>query len=119
MDDEIKWLRQAIVTRRKPPAVARPVKQALSELLTKGQFAARQQQQAVRNAWKVAAGLELAQHSVPGKIRRGVLEVIVADSMVSQEITMRQRQIIQALKKTLPDFPIRSFRCRLGKLDSD
>jgi len=116
VDEQIRWVRQAIHSRRKPAAIGKPVRQILSQLITKRQLTSSKQQIAVRAAWAEAAGENIASQSVPGRIRKGALEILAADSMVAQEIAVQQQQIIKSLQNQLPDYPIKRLRCRLGNI---
>ncbi len=65
-------------------------------------------------AWTEAAGQELARHSRAGAIKRGTLEVLIANSTLLQELTFRKHEILQKLEQLLPDQRIKNLRCRVG-----
>lgn len=68
-------------------------------------------------AWNEAAGPALARFTRPGQIRRGQLEVTVANSTTIQELTFQKQSILAALQAELPDASIRDLRFRLGAID--
>lgn len=67
-------------------------------------------------AWTAAAGEQLARSSRAGKLRRGKLEVLVANSTTMQELNFQKSQIIARLRERLPDALIRDIRFRLGTI---
>lgn len=69
-----------------------------------------------REAWAMAAGPQLVKFSRPGEIRRGVLEVLVANSTMLQEITFQKATILQKLIELLPDEKIRDVKFRVGPI---
>jgi hypothetical protein len=70
----------------------------------------------IRTVWKDIAG-PLGTHSVPGNLRRGVLEVFVRNSAVMQELTFRKRQLLIDLAKVFDHQTIDDLRFRVGTID--
>jgi predicted nucleic acid-binding Zn ribbon protein len=71
-------------------------------------------------AWQLACqGVdpELARYSRPGVLRRGVLEVIVVNSLVLQELTFHKQQLLRTLTEQLPSQRIGGLRFTVGKLE--
>ncbi|MDO4558865.1 MAG: DUF721 domain-containing protein [Planctomycetia bacterium] len=66
----------------------------------------------IRSAWNTAVGEMFAAQSVPGVIRRGVLEVRVSAPIFSQELTFRKAEILGKLRELLPAAGIRDLRFR-------
>ncbi len=67
-------------------------------------------------AWRAAAGETFAPYTLPGRLKRGVLEVTVSNSTVIQELTFKKQQILAALREQLPDARIRDVRFRIGSI---
>jgi predicted nucleic acid-binding Zn ribbon protein len=70
----------------------------------------------VRDAWRQIAG-ELANHSLPGNINRGTLEIVACNSSVVQELTFKKQQLLRELKTLLPKTPINALRFRVGAIE--
>jgi predicted nucleic acid-binding Zn ribbon protein len=87
----------------------------LSELMARRGFARLKSSDACQSAWNEAAG-PLAAYTRVGQVRRGTLEVIVANSTLIQELTFQKGGILKALARLLPDQPIRDLRFRLGAI---
>jgi predicted nucleic acid-binding Zn ribbon protein len=68
------------------------------------------------DAWKAAVGEALAKYTKPGRLRRGVLEITVANSMTVQELTFQKQQILKQLQTNQPDAKIRDLRFRIGNI---
>jgi predicted nucleic acid-binding Zn ribbon protein len=67
-------------------------------------------------AWQAAVGPALAKYTHPGRLRRGVLAITVANSMTVQELTFQKQQILAKLQSELPDARIRDIRFRIGSI---
>jgi len=67
-------------------------------------------------AWRIAAGDQLAAASRPGNIRRGQLEVWVANSTILQEFTFHKQRVVAELARLLPTANIRGLRLRVGQI---
>jgi len=67
-------------------------------------------------AWREAAGVH-ALNSQPGRVRAGVLEIAVRNSVVLQELTFRKTTLLAALKARLPLMGIVDLRFRVARWD--
>ncbi len=67
-------------------------------------------------AWQAAAGEELAAMTRIGGIRRGVMEVTVANSLLIQELTFRKEKLLADLQQALPEAGIKQLRFRVGQI---
>ena len=67
-------------------------------------------------AWQTAVGPALAKFTLPGQVRRGILEITVANSMMIQELTFQKQQLLTKLKTQLPDAKINDLKFRVGKI---
>ena len=68
-------------------------------------------------AWREAAGPLAAKYTAVGALRRGTLEVIVANSTLMQELTFQKPILLESLSTTLPDEGIDELRIRLGTIE--
>lgn len=67
-------------------------------------------------AWQAIAG-EFAALSKVGPLRRNTLEIIVANSLLMQELTFRKEELIKKLQTALPDTKISQLRFRVGQVN--
>ena len=67
-------------------------------------------------AWQRAAGETLAKFSRAGKLRRGQLEVWVANSTMMQEFGFEKGHILAAIQRELPEAKIRDLRFKVGSI---
>ena len=66
-------------------------------------------------AWQEASGT-LSQQSRAGRLRRGVLEIVVSSSVVMQELTFQKRHLLRILNQRLPHQQIRDLRFSVGTI---
>jgi predicted nucleic acid-binding Zn ribbon protein len=75
---------------------------AVSELLT---------------AWQSVTTESWREQTQPGNIRRGVLEVIVANSVLLQTLEFEKKNILSVLQQQLPQNQIKDIRFRIGNIN--
>jgi predicted nucleic acid-binding Zn ribbon protein len=98
---------------RRPKKIA----DVLAQLITARGYGRIQADADFTAAWQAAAGPALARFTRPGQIRRGMLEVTVANSTIVQELTFQKQRILAALQAALPDARLRDLRFRLGPVE--
>jgi len=89
----------------------------VTELMSRRGYANVQAAGAWQTAWKETAGPQLAGATRVGKSRRGVLEIVVANSVLIQELTYRKADLLAGLQAQLPDERITDLRFRVGTMD--
>ncbi len=90
----------------------------LANLMARKGYAQQMTASACAEAWVESVGAKWSSASRPGNVRRGVLEVTVANSSVLQELTFRHRQLVTDLQKLIPEQNIESIRFRIGVISS-
>lgn len=71
----------------------------------------------VGQRWEEAVGPEVARHCRPVGLRGQVLEVMVESSVWSQQLQLRQPEILEALRRVLGDGAPTDLRFRVGYND--
>ena len=89
----------------------------MSELITRRGYARVQATASYDDAWREAAGELAAKYTRVSQVRRGSLEVIVANSTLVQELTFQKRAILKQLAKLLPEEKIVDLRFRVGPIE--
>lgn len=102
--------------RYKPVSRPKRMGDLVSQLLARRGYAQQETSAALAEAWSCIAGEAVAVHTRVGAIRRGTLEITVANSAVSQELTFRKAQLIAELGSRLPDHKITNIRFRTGNV---
>lgn len=100
---------------RIPPP--KPVREALSQLLSKRGYAQIQTASTCEAAWREAVGPKMAADTRPGNVKRGVLEVLARNAAVTSELGFLKSKIVKTLNKLAPDQQVCDLRIRVGKLD--
>lgn len=91
-----------------------PISDILAQLMARRGFARVRSAEAFDKAWRQAAGEMLSQYTRPGSIRRGKLEVTVANSTLVQELSFQKPHLLKMLAELLPDEKIQDLRFRVG-----
>ena len=116
-DDELRAICSDISRRQRYRAGPKRIADVVNDLMARRGYAQVQSSAACADAWRAAAGSALGVHTVAGNIRRGVLEVFVRNSAVSQELTFRKKKLIAELTRLAPDLKVRDLRFRVGPVD--
>jgi predicted nucleic acid-binding Zn ribbon protein len=93
--------------------------EVMSELMARRGYAREQSQAVYHDAWREAAGELVARYTRVGVVRHGSLEVLVANSVLLQELTFQKESILDTLGRLLPTETIRGLRFRVGPIDTD
>lgn len=94
------------------------LREILSRLFTARGWGRRQERIHLEQAWNEAAGADIAAHSRPGALRRGVLEVTVDNAVLLQELAhFHKRRLLEQLRRRLPSTPLTDLRFRAGVLE--
>jgi predicted nucleic acid-binding Zn ribbon protein len=88
----------------------------LSELMSRRGYARVQSAAAYDAAWREAAGPLIAKYTRVGALRRGTLEVVVANSTLVQELGFQKQSLLRSLAELLPDEGIENLRFRVGNI---
>jgi len=89
----------------------------LAELMARRGFARVRSAQAYEAAWREAVGPLAAAYTRLGALRRGTLEVVVANSTLVQEFGFQKRELLKTLTRLLPHQGIRNLRFRVGVIE--
>jgi predicted nucleic acid-binding Zn ribbon protein len=92
-----------------------PLGEIISRLFAERGWARKQDRLRLERAWVEAVGPELARHTQPLAIRRGVLEVVVGNAVLLQELSQfHRRTILHKLRAALTGVTITDLRFRAG-----
>jgi hypothetical protein len=95
----------------------KPMRTVLSQLLAKRGYAQVQSAACTDAAWREAVGVKLAADSRAGNVRRGILNVLVRDSVTLQELSFVKTKAMRVLAQLIPEQQIRDVRFRVGAMD--
>ena len=95
-----------------------PIGKIVAELMSQKGFGRVQSSAELEEAWREAAGPAIAQFTRVGTVRRGKLEVIVANSVLIQELGFQKATILEALQEKLPEKSIQDLRFKVGPVES-
>lgn len=93
------------------------ISEVVSELIARRGFARVRSAEAFGAAWRGAVGELMAGYTRVGEVRRGKLEVIVANSTLVQELSFQKPAILRRLGECLPGERIRDLRFRVGPIE--
>lgn len=91
-----------------------PIGKIVAELMSQKGFGRVQGSAELEAAWREAAGEAIGLFTRVGPLRRGKLEVIVANSVLIQELGFQKTIILEALQQQLPGQSIKDLRFKVG-----
>jgi len=86
----------------------------LAQLMAKRGYARERSTTEITDAWQAVVGDLWSQHTRVGEIKRGTLEVFVANSLVMQELTFQKQAFLAKLSELLPDQKIKNLKFKVG-----
>lgn len=92
------------------------IEKLLSQHMAKRGYAATGSNSRIEQAWNETVGPLLAKQTRAVGLRRGTLEVLVANSTMMQEINFQRTQLLKNIQMKLSDARITSLKLRVGKL---
>lgn len=92
------------------------VRDVVAELIVRNGIGRKQAGGMRDAAWREALGEALARQTRPGQVRRGTLEVIVANSTVMQELTFQKAEIVERLTRNAPELAVTDLKFRVGRV---
>lgn len=105
---------ECVKRRQHHPRKAKPMNSVVARILAETGVGQTQSQQQLRNAWSNAAGKVIASVTATGKLRRGVLEIIVESSAVMQQLTFKKSQLLVSINEQYKDAQIKDIRFKVG-----
>jgi predicted nucleic acid-binding Zn ribbon protein len=95
----------------------KPIADIMAQLMARRGYARERSAAAYCEAWQSAAGEAIGRFTRAGVVRRGALEVFVANSTLMQELTFQKSSLLERLRQLLPDEELSSIRFRIGAID--
>lgn len=99
--------------RRKPAQDAAAI---VARVMNKRSIAGSQAASKLNQLWQTAIGSLHGSQTQVVAVRRGVLEVIVANSSVHQQLVFRKKQILNKLNNADHNTAIKDIRYRVGQI---
>jgi predicted nucleic acid-binding Zn ribbon protein len=94
----------------------KPIAEVVAQLVQRRGYAQVRAAGEWNEAWRSAAGERFAAVTEVGQLRRGVLEVTVANSLVMQELGFEKERILADIQAARPDAGIKNLRFRVGQI---
>lgn len=93
------------------------VRDLINDIITRRGIAAEQSNQELQSAWDAAAGLDIANQTRIGTLRRGVLEIVVDNSSLLQLVSFEQERLLEQINHQLRKAEIKRLQFRVGSIN--
>jgi hypothetical protein len=114
MDETEEKLLLSQIPKSPPPRFkAKSVSSVLDRLIEEKGYANEQSTQIICDVWRAAVGDEMFNQSRVGKVKRGVLQIIVLNSIILSELEYSKPKALQQFQVAIPQFKIKSIRFKL------
>lgn len=95
----------------------KPIGNVLAQLVSRRGYAQIRAAGERDEAWQRVVGEEFARMTQVSALRRGVLEVLVANSLLMQELTFRKEQLLSDLQAAIPDAGVKQLKFKVGRIE--
>jgi predicted nucleic acid-binding Zn ribbon protein len=89
----------------------------MSKLMSQRGYAQIQTTTLERELWEKIAGLRIAAHTRPGKIRGSAWEIFVRNSVLLQELSFAHSQLVKKLQQECPETKVKSLKFKVGPVE--
>ena len=110
LENAIRLNERRRVYKRKP----KQVRDLLNHIVASRGLAAVESSSQLQRIWDDAVGVKLANQTLVGALKRGTLEIVVANSSLMQQLSFKKRELLKQIKASAPE--IKSLRFRIGKI---
>lgn len=93
----------------------RKLNNLLADLMAQRGYAQVAASEECNDAWGKVVGA-LKKFTRATEVKRGVLQVLVSNSVVMQELTFRKPELLTAMNEALPTHKIKDLRFRVGSI---
>ena len=115
-DPELEAWHLSQIKQRRSRLNAKPIGAAVRQVMSRSGYGQNQAVEQLHETWREAVGPVLAGLTQPGKISRGVLLVIAADSSTVQELHFRKKDVLNALQAAIPAARVTDLKFRVGPI---
>ena len=112
---EMRFLQEDLERKRPPRRRPQRIRESVAKLMARRGYGQIQTGARRRELWRKAAGA-MAKHSQVSEVRRGTLIVIVRSSLVLQQLTFQQSQLLRRLSELAPEEQITRLQFRIGDI---
>ena len=105
---------QRLSTHGKPPGFT-PIKEVIDAIFTTSAFPINFDDMRIWKLWEGVVGKKIAEHARPFSIKKGILLVMVTDSIWLQELEFKTEDIKERLNGKLQRKAIKKIRLRVGR----
>lgn len=100
------------VYKRKPKSA----KYLINNIIARRGIAAEKSNQKLQNVWDSIVGIDLANQTKIASVKRGVLQVIVANSSVMQFLSFSKLEYKEQINQQMPNEEISDLRFSIGRI---
>ena len=94
----------------------KPIRNIVAQTMLRGGYGRVQASEELAETWQKIVGERFTGNCRPGRLRRGVLDVLVTHSAFIQELTSEKETILAGLAREAPEMKIRDLRIRTDRL---
>lgn len=116
--EELDFNQAANLVRKRQRFARRPKRSAdiVAQLMARKGYGQQTAAKELHQAWQEIAAESWQNQTRAGQIRKGVLEIFVANSVLNQRLEFEKRSLLAGLQQRLPQANIRDIRFRIGNV---
>jgi predicted nucleic acid-binding Zn ribbon protein len=95
-----------------------PLRNIIPELLARKGYGQELASNERASIWRELVGTPFHSTTGLGRLRRGVLEIFVNNSVILQELSMQKSSLLREMRARLPEHKIQDLRFRIGSTEA-
>ncbi len=105
--------RRRRVYRRRP----KQARELVNQIIARRGIAAEQTKDQLQQVWDSIVGVDVANQTRTGSVRRGELEIIVANSSLMQFLSFQETDYLSKINQNMRSTEIKKLRFRIGRIN--
>lgn len=89
----------------------------VNQLMARRGIAQQQYNNELASTWDQVVGPQWNQLTKPANLNRGVLEILVANSLVNQQLTFEKKKLLEKMKQAMPEMNLKALRFSVGNVN--
>lgn len=117
-ESELDFQNAADLTQKRRVYSRKPKKAQLliNNIIARRGIAAEKSNQKLQNVWDSVVGMDVANQTKVASVRRGTLEVIVANSSLMQLLSFSKHEYKEEINQQMQNEEIKDLRFRIGRI---
>lgn len=115
-EQDFEQAKDLVASRQRFSRRAKKASTLLNQLLARKGYAQQKSSNEIDDHWNAVVGDKWKSRTRVGRLTQGTLEIVVANSSISHNLTFKKNKLLKQLQTRMPQNQITDLRFRIGNL---